>query len=80
MNEVGYQPIVLVKLKELLSIWNKMGLEYTKEYLAFWFFWIFENLTVTGRIERTLLIYDIKDVKVRDLPLKQLFDVAKELE
>ena len=50
-----------------------------ERYMSFWFYWVRKNMIVGGRIERYVLLLDMKDVKVRDFPLTKLKPMLENL-
>lgn len=80
-GELGNVPIINVDVgkvaKEILNKAGKNDKDLIKQYFTFWFTWVYDNMMVPGRIERMILIFDLKGVKVRDIPLKPLYELLK---
>ena len=50
-----------------------------ERFLVFWLQWIKTHMMIPGVIERVFVIYDMKDVKVRDIPITKLEGLLKVL-
>lgn len=72
-------PVINVDVQKLVKeIYNrngKNGAQVVKQYFTFWIQWVYDNMVVPGRIERIFLIFDMKNVKVRDIQMKPLFEI-----
>lgn len=75
LTELGYQPIIDINTKKFVDvIVHKMKCTpvEAERYWTFWFLWVKTYMMIPGKIERMHLIYDMKDLKVRDIPLMKL--------
>jgi len=75
LTELGYEPVIDINAKKFIDvIVNKYKCNplEAERYWTFWFLWAKTHMMYPGKIERMHLIYDLKDVKVRDVPLMKL--------
>jgi hypothetical protein len=80
VTELGHQPILDINvnkiIKEVLGK-HKASQQDLEEYFTFWFTWVKNHMMVNGKIERMFLVYDMKDVKVWDIPMGKLQGLVK---
>ena len=74
----GHQPVIVLNIKKFISQ-NKTVAEL-EDIACFYFKWIVDNMMVPGHIEGWLVIIDLKDVGITQLPIKQLKGFIKSLQ
>lgn len=69
----GHKPIFMIDAKKM----SKLPPDKITELCILSLNWIKDNMLVWGRIESILVIVDMNDIRLRDLPFKSLWDLAK---
>ena len=63
----GKQPIIIINVRKFID--QDKSLDEMIEIAAYFFDWIVRNMMVPGRIESFLVILDLKDVGITQMPI-----------
>lgn len=73
MTELGRQQIFIINAAKLKLVPN----DEIAELLVIYIQWLEDNMMVWGKIESQLTIVDMKDMKLRDLPMRKLYSMLE---
>lgn len=73
MTELGRQQILVINVAKLKLV----PVDEIAELLVIYIQWLNDNMMVWGKIESQLTIVDMKDVKLRELPLRKLYSLVE---
>lgn len=73
MTELGRQQILVINVAKLKLV----PVDEIAELLVIYIQWLSDNMMVWGKIESQLTIVDMKDVKLRELPLRKLYSLVE---
>jgi len=64
----GHQPIIVINVRKFID--QNVTLDEIIEVSSYLFDWIVCHMMIPGRIESWLIIMDLKDVGITQLPIK----------
>jgi hypothetical protein len=74
----GLQPVVFLNLKVFIE--QKKSMQELEVIVNFYFDWVVENMMIPGHVENWLIVIDMKDVALTQLPISSLKGFIKSLQ